>query len=119
MDAAKRARAVGHIAPTRWHCHARTPTVGDMSETIKRALPTGTVTFLFTDIEGSTRLVRNLGDRFDVLLDRHHELLRETLLGSGGVEVATEGDSFFVAFPSASDAVAAAIAAQRALEAED
>ena len=90
-----------------------------MAEATKRTLPTGTLTFLFTDIEGSTKLVRELGDRFDSVLDRHHELLRETLLGSGGVEVATEGDAFFVVFPEATDAVTAAVKAQRALQAEE
>jgi predicted ATPase/class 3 adenylate cyclase len=82
-------------------------------------LPTGTVTFLFTDIEGSTRLVHALGERFEALLARHHALLRETFAASGGVEVATEGDAFFEVFADAKDAVEAAAAAQRALATED
>ncbi len=81
-------------------------------------LPTGTVTFLFSDIEGSTRLVAALGARYPPILERHQALLREAFASGGGVEIATEGDSFFVVFPSAPRAVAAAVAAQRALAAE-
>ncbi|HEY6056813.1 MAG TPA: adenylate/guanylate cyclase domain-containing protein, partial [Candidatus Limnocylindrales bacterium] len=81
-------------------------------------LPTGTLTFLFTDIEGSTRLVAALGERFGPLLERHQALLRAAFDARGGVEVATEGDSFFVVFASAGAAVVAAAAAQRALAAE-
>ena len=76
-------------------------------------LPQGTVTFLFTDIEGSTRLVRELGPRYRDVLERHQELLRNAF--RAGVEVGTEGDSFFVAFGSATDAVAAAVDSQLAL----
>jgi predicted ATPase/class 3 adenylate cyclase len=83
-----------------------------------RTLPTGTVTFLFTDIEGSTRLVTDLAAGYLPVLERHHELLRAAFLAGGGVEVATEGDSFFVVFPSAPRAVAAAAEAQRALARE-
>ena len=83
-----------------------------------RDLPTGTVTFLFTDIEGSTRLLQDLGrDRFVRQLDRHAEIVRTAVAEQGGVEILTEGDSFFVAFPTASGALRAAIAAQRALAA--
>jgi predicted ATPase/class 3 adenylate cyclase len=81
-------------------------------------LPTGTVTFLFTDIEGSTRLVESLGDAYRPLLERHHALLREAIAAGGGTEVGTEGDSFFAVFPSAPRAVAAAADAQRALATE-
>ena len=78
-------------------------------------VPTGTVTFLFTDIEGSTRLLRDLGDRYaDVLADQH-ALLQGLFLQHGGQVVDTQGDALFVAFPRAKDALAAAIAAQRAL----
>jgi predicted ATPase/class 3 adenylate cyclase len=80
-------------------------------------LPTGTVTFLFTDIEGSTRLVDRLGDGYRSVLEKHQELLREVFSAAGGVEVSTEGDSFFVVFESPSRAVAAAAEAQRALAA--
>ncbi|HEY6608249.1 MAG TPA: adenylate/guanylate cyclase domain-containing protein, partial [Candidatus Limnocylindria bacterium] len=81
-------------------------------------LLTGTVTFLFTDIEGSTLLVRSQGDAWSGLLERHRALLRDAFERHGGTEVGTEGDSFFVAFPSAPGAVAAAVDAQRALAAE-
>src|SRR4051812_42319684 len=83
-----------------------------------RALPTGTVTFLFTDIEGSTKLASRLGPAWPAVLGRPQELLRRALGGGGGVGVAPEGASFFVAFPSAAPAVTAAIEAQRALAAE-
>lgn len=78
-------------------------------------LPTGTVTFLFTDIEGSTRLLRQLGARYDSVLADHQRILRECFEAHGGREVDTQGDSFFVAFARAGDAVASAVEAQRAL----
>jgi predicted ATPase/class 3 adenylate cyclase len=81
-------------------------------------LPTGTVTFLFSDIEGSTRLATERPGEWPELLARHRELLRGAFAAYGGVEVSTEGDSFFVAFPSATGAVSAAADAQRALVAE-
>ena len=80
-----------------------------------RALPTGTVTLLFTDIEGSTRLLQQLGERYDNLLEACRSLQRAAFLEFHGHEVDTQGDAFFVAFARASDAVAAAVAAQRAL----
>ena len=83
-----------------------------------RALPTGTLTFLFSDIEGSTRLVQALGAGYPAVLERHQALLRAAFDEAGGVEVATEGDSFFVVFRSALAAVGAAAAAHRALAAE-
>ena len=79
------------------------------------ALPTGTVTLLFTDIEGSTRLLERLGDAYADTLAEHRRMLREAFERRGGVEVGTEGDSFFVAFPSATDALAAAREGQAAL----
>ncbi|MGH3033658.1 MAG: ATP-binding protein [Gaiellaceae bacterium] len=78
-------------------------------------LPRGTVTLLFTDIEGSTRLLERLGDRYAETLADHRRLLRAAFEEGGGREVDTEGDAFFVAFARAKDAVAAAVAAQRAL----
>jgi predicted ATPase/class 3 adenylate cyclase len=81
-------------------------------------LLTGTVTFLFSDIEGSTRLLRSLGDGWEPVLARHQALLRAAFEAEGGREAGTEGDSFFVAFPTAPGAVAAAVAAQRALATE-
>jgi predicted ATPase len=80
-------------------------------------LPTGTVTLLFTDIEGSTRLLDNLGERYVDVLAEHHRLLREAFEHHGGVEANTQGDGFFVVFSSATDAVAAAAEAQRSLAA--
>src|SRR4051812_11363718 len=71
-------------------------------------LPTGTVTFLFTDIEGSTRLLHELGDAYADALAEHRRVLREAFERHGGVEVDTQGDAFFVAFARASDALAAA-----------
>ncbi len=78
-------------------------------------LPGGLVTFLFTDIEGSTRLLSELGPGYDAVLDLHHETLREVWSAHRGHEVNTEGDAFFVSFASADDALGACIAAQRAL----
>jgi predicted ATPase/class 3 adenylate cyclase len=83
------------------------------------ALPTGTVTFLFTDIEGSTRLLQELGDRYAAVRDEHAAIVRRAVAEAGGVEVSTEGDSFFVAFASPLAAVRAAVAAQRGLTAYD
>jgi predicted ATPase/class 3 adenylate cyclase len=81
--------------------------------------PSGTVTFLFSDIEGSTRLEQEIGtDRYGGLRERHREILRAAFETHGGAEQGTEGDSFFVVFNSAREAVAAAIDAQRALAAE-
>jgi YVTN family beta-propeller protein len=80
------------------------------------AQPTGTVTLLFTDVEGSTRLLERLGrDRYAEGLEHHRSLLRDSFGRHRGFEVSCEGDSFFVAFPRAEDAVRAAADAQRAL----
>ncbi len=78
-------------------------------------LPTGTVTFLFTDIEGSTRLLDALGDDYGQLLGEHGRILRDAIRAGGGTEVGTEGDSFFAAFPTARGAALAAVTAQREL----
>lgn len=78
-------------------------------------LPRGTVTFLFTDIEGSTRLLDELGEGYADALAEHRRALREAFTRHDGVEVDTQGDAFFVAFARASDAVAAAEDGQRAL----
>jgi predicted ATPase/class 3 adenylate cyclase len=82
-------------------------------------LPTGTVTFLFTDIEGSTGLLQALGDRYPAVLDEHAGIVRRAVADGGGVEVSTHGDAFFVVFRSPAGAVRAAIAAQRGLAAHD
>jgi YVTN family beta-propeller protein len=78
-------------------------------------LPRGAVTFLFTDIEGSTQLVRALRDRYAEVLAEHQRLLREAFAKHGGHEIDTQGDAFFYAFGSAHEAVLAAIEAQRAV----
>jgi predicted ATPase len=82
-------------------------------------LPAGTVTLLFTDIEGSTRLLQRAGDAYPELLATHRELLRAAFERHGGRIVDAEGDAFFVAFASAHDAVGAAADAQRALAAHE
>ena len=82
-------------------------------------LPGGLVTFMFTDIEGSTRLAHMLGDTYGSVLGAHRTLLRAALSDFNGVELFTEGDSFFVAFRDASSALAACVAAQRRLSAHD
>jgi predicted ATPase/class 3 adenylate cyclase/uncharacterized membrane protein YuzA (DUF378 family) len=79
------------------------------------ALPSGTVTFLFTDIEGSTRLLHELGDRYPDLLAEQRGILRKAFSQHNGSEVDTQGDAFFYAFPRATDAVLAAVAAQEAI----
>jgi predicted ATPase/class 3 adenylate cyclase len=79
----------------------------------------GTTTFLFTDIEGSTRLLTELGERYAEALEQQQRLIRAAIAEGGGEEIGTEGDSFFVIFPTASGAVATAVAAQRALAAAE
>ena len=78
-------------------------------------LPSGTVTFLFTDVEGSTRLLKQLRAQYGQALGDHQTILREAFAEHGGREIDTQGDSFFVAFGTAKDAVAAAVTGQRAL----
>ncbi|MEY2473893.1 MAG: hypothetical protein QOK28_3222 [Actinomycetota bacterium] len=86
-----------------------------MAEPFARDLPSGEVTFLFTDIEGSTRLLHRLGDEYPPMLARHHELLRGAVAEHGGHVVSTSGDSFFVAFENAHDALDASAAIQQRL----
>jgi class 3 adenylate cyclase len=78
-------------------------------------LPSGTVTFLFTDIEGSTRLLKELRERYGDVRGEHDRIMRAAFAEAGGQEVDTQGDAFFVAFRRARDAVAVAVAAQRSL----
>ena len=78
-------------------------------------LPTGTVTFLFSDVEGSTELLRTLRDGYADVMADHERLLRSAFEGAGGHEINTQGDSFFVAFRKPKDAVGAALEAQRAI----
>jgi class 3 adenylate cyclase len=80
-------------------------------------LPGGTVTFLFSDIEGSTRLLEQLGDQYQDVDREHRRILRERLGEAGGREMDNQGDAFFFSFPRAKDAVAGAVAAQRELAA--
>ncbi|HEU0293829.1 MAG TPA: adenylate/guanylate cyclase domain-containing protein [Anaerolineales bacterium] len=81
------------------------------------AQPSGTITFLFTDIEGSTRLLEKLGDKYALALSEHHEILRAAVQKCNGHEVDTQGDAFFVTFTRAIDAVQCAAEAQRMLAA--
>lgn len=78
-------------------------------------LPGGTVTFLFSDIEGSTQLLQELGDDYAQLVDDHRRLMRSCMAEHGGTEIDTQGDAFFFSFPRAKDAAEAAVEAQRAL----
>lgn len=82
-------------------------------------LPSGLVTFLFTDIEGSTRLAQMLGTGYRPVLQEHRQVIRRALSKADGVELFTEGDSLFVAFADAAAALAACIEAQRELAAHD
>ncbi|HJP64989.1 MAG TPA: adenylate/guanylate cyclase domain-containing protein, partial [Actinomycetota bacterium] len=78
-------------------------------------LPTGTVTFAFTDIEGSTKLLTTLGDAYADVLEAHRAIVRQTVEEIGGQEFGTEGDAFFLVFTSAPAAVRAAVEIQRRL----
>ena len=78
-------------------------------------LPTGTVTLLFTDIEGSTRLLQRLGEQYAGVLKECRRLLRMAFQQGNGYEVDTQGDAFFVVFERATDGVLSAVNAQRAL----
>jgi class 3 adenylate cyclase len=82
-------------------------------------LPGGTVTFLFSDIEGSTRLLERLGDRYGDVHRDHRRILRDELERASGQEVDAQGDAFFFSFARAKDAVRGAVAAQRALDAHE
>jgi class 3 adenylate cyclase len=83
---------------------------------MRRDLPSGTVTFLFTDVEGSTRLLHKLGaEAYAGALAEHRRLIREACARCDGVEVDTQGDAFFFAFPTAPGALDAARAATEAL----
>jgi class 3 adenylate cyclase len=81
-------------------------------------LPAGTVTFLFSDIEGSTRLLQRLGEDYGRLVSQHRRVMRETAAEAGGSEIDVQGDAFFFGFARARDAVGGALAAQRRLAAE-
>ncbi len=85
-----------------------------MQNACMTALPSGTVTFVFSDVEGSTGLLKRLGERYGDVISEHRRIVRETFGAHDGVEIDTQGDSFFYAFARARDAVAAAVDAQRA-----
>jgi len=87
--------------------------VNNLADDVTRDLPEGTVTYLFTDIEGSTQLLRTLGERYKKLLADHHQIARAIFSKWNGREVDTEGDAFFVSFPRATEAVEAVVEAQR------
>jgi class 3 adenylate cyclase len=82
-------------------------------------LPGGTVTFLFSDIEGSTRLLQELGDAYAELVDDHRRIMRSCMAEHGGTEIDTQGDAFFFSFTRAKDAAVAAVEAQRTLAGHD
>src|SRR5580693_8006096 len=90
--------------------HASMPMAGSMTD-----LPSGAVTFLFSDIEGSTRLVKALREQYAQVLAEHRRLVRTAIASQAGHEVDTQGDAFFVAFASAKQAVLCALQVQRAL----
>jgi class 3 adenylate cyclase len=91
------------------------PNEAGQKRTIMRALPTGTVTLLFSDVEGSTLLLQQLGERYASVLSECRDLLRTAFSEHHGHEVDTQGDGFFVVFARATDAIAAVVAIQRAL----
>ena len=80
--------------------------------------PSGTVTFLFTDVEGSTKLLERFPDSYPAAIEQHHSILRETVDVHDGQVFETIGDAVYAAFPRAADCVAAALAAQRRLQSE-
>lgn len=82
-------------------------------------LPGGTVTFVFTDMEDSTELLKQLGDRYRELLTEHRRIMRESFTAHNGIEIDTQGDAFFFVFQRARDALAGAVDAQRAHAATD
>jgi len=112
LEEAFQSLARTHIAPSSEHAAE-----SGQSKSSPRSLPTGTVTMLFTDIEGATRLLQQLGDRSASVLAECRHLLRATFQEWNGHEVNTQDDAFFVAFARATDAVLAVVEAQRALAA--
>ncbi|NNL49022.1 MAG: adenylate/guanylate cyclase domain-containing protein, partial [Acidimicrobiia bacterium] len=82
-------------------------------------LPTGTVTFFFSDVQDSTGLLQRMASRYKDVLERHADIIRSSLASHDGVEISTEGDSFFAVFRQADQAVAAATEIQQQLAAAD
>jgi predicted ATPase/class 3 adenylate cyclase len=105
------------LARTHFTLSSEPATANDREKPSPRNFPAGTVTLLFTDIAGSTHLLQQLGDRYASVLAECRRLLRATFQEWNGHEVDTQGDSFFVAFARATDAVLAVVEAQRALAA--
>lgn len=102
-----------------WRDHAL-PRTNAKSAPTSYAFDTETLTFLFTDIESSTALLRRLGqDNYVSVLASHHSIIRSGLASHDGTEVSTQGDGFFAVFSSASAGVSAAIETQRALSSHD
>ncbi len=89
------------------------------SKTLGLEAPSGTVTFLFTDIEGSTKLLERLREQYAVLLDEQRQILRAAFTRWNGREIDTQGDLFFIVFPRAIDAICCVMEAQRELAAHD
>jgi class 3 adenylate cyclase len=85
-----------------------------MQNACMTALPSGTVTFVFSDVEGSTALLKRLGERYAEVIGEHRRIVREAFGAHDGVEIDAQGDSFFFAFARARDAVAGTVDAQRA-----
>jgi class 3 adenylate cyclase len=85
-----------------------------MQNACMTALPSGTVTFVFSDVEGSTALLKRLDERYAEVIGQHRHIVRDTFGAHDGVEIDAQGDSFFFAFARARDAVAGAVGAQRA-----
>ena len=107
----------GAVASAHSGASTRGGVVLNHSSAMRPELPSGTVTFLFTDIEGSTRLLHALGpEQYAKALAEHRRLLRDAFAAHGGVEVDTQGDAFFVAFPTAPGAIASARDGQAFLE---
>lgn len=98
-------------------CRPRAGHRHDVTVVNEEALPSGTVTLLFSDMEGSTALLSRLGDDYAAVLDGHRKVFRAALADHNGVEMGTEGDSFYTVFASAVEAVSAAVAAQLGLAA--
>src|SRR5258705_7198599 len=86
---------------------------------VNGGFPTGTVTFVFTDVEGSTRLLQELGPGYHAVQRDHQRLLREAIAAGEGTEMGTEGDSFFAVFRTPTAALRTVVAAQRALADHD
>ena len=82
-------------------------------------LPGGTVTFLFTDIEGSTQLLDRLRDQYEALISGHHQIIRDSLTKWNGQEVDIQGDAFFAVFLKATEAINAVVDIQRAMEKQE